>query len=103
MLLRDTTGKGIMAVPDLRKPESQGRCFIDELLAEIAIRWPRQKAKTEQAAEQPRTNGAQAQTPAEGTQQPAAAREGSGAQTGSLDSLFEGGKAAPARARAAAR
>lgn len=45
MVVRDTTPdeKRVMAVPDLRDPANAGRCFIDELLVEIAAKFPRRK------------------------------------------------------------
>lgn len=42
MVVRDTTeGQGFMAVPDLRDPDNFGRCFLDEMLVNIAAKWRR--------------------------------------------------------------
>lgn len=43
MVVKDTSGAGIMAVPDLRDEGNVGRCFVDELLVEIARRYPRRR------------------------------------------------------------
>jgi hypothetical protein len=42
-VIRDTTEKGIMAVPDRNHPDNAGRCFIDELLVEVAAKFPKKR------------------------------------------------------------
>lgn len=43
-VVRDTSaGKGVMVVPDRSDPANVDRCFIDELLVEIAAKFPRRK------------------------------------------------------------
>jgi hypothetical protein len=52
----NSDGRGIMQVPDLRKPENQGRCFADELLVEISSKWRKktaQQSKPVSGAKQP--------------------------------------------------
>lgn len=46
LVVRDTSegGKGIMAVPDLRNQDNHGRCFVDELLVEIAAKFRKKPA-----------------------------------------------------------
>lgn len=52
MVIRDTSdGRGIMVVPDLRDPANHGRCFADEVLIEMAKRWPRRRPSTQAANE----------------------------------------------------
>lgn len=45
-VIRDTSGKGIMAVPDRTDPANAARCFVDELLVEIAAKFRRRPVPT---------------------------------------------------------
>jgi hypothetical protein len=41
MVISDSSGNGVMAVPNLMDKANFGRCFADELLAEIAVKFPK--------------------------------------------------------------
>ena len=54
MVIHDTSdGRGIMCQPDLREKENHGRCFADELLIGISVKYPKpvqaQPAKEQEA------------------------------------------------------
>lgn len=56
LVVRNTQPEGqrpIMAMPDLRQPDNIGRCFVDELLVEIAAKFPKRKP-AQPAAEAPK-------------------------------------------------
>lgn len=64
-VIRDTSGgKGIMVVPDATDPANHGRCFVDELLLEASIRWPKRKPAASPPATTTTTQPAAATSPA---------------------------------------
>lgn len=43
-VIRDTSGKGVHEIPDRAELEAGGRCFVDELLVEVAAKFPKKVA-----------------------------------------------------------